>query len=219
MHIFAQDFRFVKRNLLAVPRKSKGGRRKNRRGGNSRRSGTSSSSLVYRGPVVRNNDRMNTTVVEIVLAGGGAITSTAGGVIANTFSIDDPGTAANWSDYATVWDEYRVLAAELYYSPQNVFNKLTTTVCAPGYLVIDRDGSSALTSYSQASAYGSSRFLSLEKPFRSIFRMNGVREAIFVTTASPGSTGSWLMYFSGLTASMTYGQVLIKWRVQFRGIL
>jgi len=138
-----------------------------------------------------------------------------------------------WADYAALYDEYRVLAFQVEYFPTNRYTKATTS-CVPGFAVIDRDSNGALTSTSQALGYASCRVMSLEEPWTDAteyrgssipalkWNMNGgVEEAGWTTTAAPVSAtrGAIKTWFTGETASISYGIVLQRMMVQFRGAI
>jgi hypothetical protein len=189
------------------------------RGRRGRSSNPNASSLSYRGPIVTRTDKTNANTITVLLNSQEGVTSSAGGVINNVAPLNNPAAANNWSDFAGAWDEFRVLASEIVFVPQNKYNKLTTTLCIPIIGVLDRDSSGALTSYAQGVNYASVKYLSLEEKFSFRYSMQGAREAVFETTASPASTGAFLLYGSGLTASTAYGTLFQRWRVQFRGTI
>jgi hypothetical protein len=176
---------------------------------------------VYRGPVVKPNDQVGRTIVEIVLGDENTLSSTAAGVIANTFPVANPTGCTNWSSYASGWDQYRVLASRLHYVPSNKYGKTSSLpICVPGFLVIDRDSNAPLTGYSESAGYASHKFVSLEEEFVGEWKMATIEEAVFVTTASsPTNDGAFLLFWSGLTVSTEYGRIVTQYRVQFRGVL
>jgi len=181
--------------------------------------GPSATSLSFKGPVVSRFDKANTNEVVVVLRYYQLLTSTAGSQIENTYPLDNPSGALNWSDYSTVFDEYRVLASDIKYEPSNQYTGPSTTVVNPIATVVDRDGSGPLTAFNNAIAYGSFEMHNLSRPWIRTYRMEGTREAVYSTTAAPGTTGSFLLYAGMVTASTTYGYVVQTWRVQFRGTL
>jgi hypothetical protein len=182
-------------------------------------SGPSSLALSYKGQTVSKWDKNNTNTVSVVLRQLTTITSSAGSQIENVFSIDNPNGSTNFSTYAEVFDEYRVLSSEISYEPSNQYTGASTTIVNPLATVLDRDGAGPLTGFNQALGYGSFELKNLSRKWTRSYKMDGTREAVFLTTASPGSTGDFLIYAGGLTASTAYGYVVQTWRVQFRGAL
>jgi hypothetical protein len=176
--------------------------------------------LEYRGPIVTQRDRDNSNYIEVVLGEGVGMSSSAGGVINNVISLDNPSSSSDWSSYANLFDEYRVLGVDIRFQPQNKYGKSALTpICVPLNMVVDRDSSGPLTSSGQAANYASWKLVTLENLWMDKWRMKGTREAVFVTTASPASTGAFLFYASGLTASTLYGVIQVMYRVQFRGTI
>lgn len=97
----------------------------------------------------------------------------------------------------------------------------------PGIGVVDRNDSTPLSAPSIL--YESTRQLSLEDPWsdRSEYRgssvpalhirMDGAEEAQWLSTGSTAAELYVKLYFSGLTASTTYGVYYVRALVQFRG--
>jgi len=182
----------------------------------------SAQSVIYRGPMNTASARAERTMKTVVLFENFTITSTAGGIINNVI-VSSPGTVANWTDLAAVWDEFRILAIGMSYFPFNRYTKpvvtsATTPNCVPVFGVIDRDNSGALTSIAQATQYESCRMLSVEDPWTINIKMDGVEDAGFIGTGAPGSRFYFKMFGTGYTASAGYGYLLQKYICQFRGI-
>jgi len=176
------------------------------------------SKIIYSGPVVLKKEIMEQHLETQVLAYNGQLTSTAGGVIATVYANGNSnlGNCANWSSIANVFAECRVIAWEIDYLPFNRYSK-TTTTCLPGIRVIDREVSTPLSSIADGQIHESARPTSLEDPWREVVHMSGVEEAQFQSVTSFAAT-SWIkLYFTGLTVSTAYGQIYLRFRVQFRG--
>jgi hypothetical protein len=145
-----------------------------------------------------------------------ALTSSAGGVVSNVFTTN-PNTAINWSSFAGIYDEYRVLALHIEYLPSNRYNKSNATLVAPGYIVIDTDDTGAITVRNDAATYTSKKFVSLEMPWSMTYRMSTTENSQFITTASPISTSCFKLFFDNLTAAAFWGSVALTYVVQFKG--
>jgi len=144
-----------------------------------------------------------------------AITSSVGGVI-DTVVDNNPSGYLDWSSIAALWDDYRALSLKIEFVPYNRYSK-TTTTCKPFYWVIDRDSNGALTSVNAAAQYESAELKSIEDPWHRTAKMLGSPAAQFKTTASPAFTFCLKAYQTGLSASTTYGELLITLLVQVRG--
>lgn len=184
-------------------------------------------SLRYNGPLkmpsTRDNRRM--TVGQLHYAATG-ISSSAAGVISGNIGIGNPNGASSWAAFAGLYDEFRVLSALIEYTPYDRYSSplaVTTSVVEPALLIaIDRDSSATPTSVGQIAAYESCRQVSLADPFRMSYKMDGVREAVWVTTAAP--TGSpargflWIGTANSATNSYFFGNLFVTYLVQFRGV-
>ncbi len=151
-----------------------------------------------------------------------AVTSSAGGVIADTWA-DYPQTSPDWTAMTTTFGEYRVLAMELRFVPNVQGATVASVAYAPFYVVWDSSQSTTtptpLASYSAASQYVVSRIRALNEPWSIDHRMNGSEEATFVPTSNNAVDYAFKTYASGLTASTTYGRYFVRWKCQFRGRL
>jgi len=187
--------------------------------------GPSSVALSYRGPIWDGAYHEQRVTRCHLLFATANLNSTAGGVIATVISSSSV-TFSNFAAYANIYDEFRVLGMQLEYFPANRYSK-TTTVCMPGIGVVDRNDSTPLSAPSIL--YESTRQLSLEDPWtdRSEYRgssvpalhirMEGAEEAQWLSTGSTAAELYVKLYFSGLTASTTYGVYYVRALVQFRG--
>lgn len=203
-----------------MPRKrSNRSRRRPRR--RARRAGTEDpEKFFYSGPTVprgRALQQIQTKIVSMVWEFTLSSTS-AGGI--NTVIVNNPSNAANWSSVSTGWDEYRTLSVHLAFYPISEYSTATGTIVkAPLALVIDKDSSAPLSSYTGAAAYESVKVKSMEKRFNFVYRASGEGDSIYQNTASVTTT-SWIKMFSGgNTVSTAMGIVLATYMVEFRGII
>jgi len=189
----------------------------------------SDAAIMYKGPIWDPLAWSQRDRITINLSYHTTISSNAGGVLNNTFDQSMTGLT-DWADYAVLWDEYRVLGCQLEFYPNNRYSKVTVT-CTPGVGIIDRDSNASLTTISQGFGYASSRILTLEDAWADkreykancvpplTYRMAGIVEAEWLTTAAPVFTTrpTIKLYFSGLTASTSYGLCVQRMLIQFRG--
>lgn len=157
----------------------------------------------------RNEDYLFT----VRLAFDQAITADGAGAIATVVS-NSAVQAQNWTNYAAVFDEHRVLAMKVEFEPFWTVN----ITFAPIASVIDRSDSTALTSYGLAERYASHRKAMGKARFKQTVNMVSVDEAGFVSNTSPAAN-SWVKFYSsGNTASQTLGRINVTMLVQFRGV-
>lgn len=136
------------------------------------------------------------------------------GNIATVFSAAVAG-AQNWTNYAAVFDEYRVLAQKVTFEPFWTVN----TTFAPFASVIDRSDATALTSYGLAERYASHKKKMGKSSWRQSVSMSSPEEAGFSATTASTTTFWWIKtYSSGNTASQTIGRYNVEFIVQFRGV-
>lgn len=176
----------------------------------------SANSLNYTGRIIYPAEKTEKHTTTLVLSDYYTLASTVGGVIADVFD-SSPAPSSQWGDATAVWSEFRVLGHEIEFLPQNRYSK-TTTTCAPGLGVLDRRSATALATFSTAESYESVRRLSLEDPWTMRILMNGAEESAFVNVGAVAAVNWIKLFFTGLTVSTTYGQILHRWRVQFRSV-
>ncbi len=164
------------------------------------------------GPVqkgAKNEDYLFT----VRLAFDQAVTSDGSGAIASVIS-NSPVQAQNWTGYAAVFDEYRVLAMKVKFEPFWTVN----CTFAPIASVIDRSDSTALTGYGLAERYASHKKAMGKAQFSQTINMSSVDEAGFTITSAPAANAWVKLYSSGNTASFTFGRLNVIMLVQFRGV-
>ncbi len=168
--------------------------------------------LKHFGPTLkgaRNEDYLFT----IRLGFDSAVTSDGSGAIATVIS-NSPVQAQNWTGYAAVFEEYRVLAMQVKFEPFWTVN----CTFAPVASVIDRSDSTALTSYGLAERYASHKKAMGKAQFTQTVNMQSPDEADFTITSSPAANAWIKLYSSGNTASFTFGRLNCTLLVQFRGV-
>jgi hypothetical protein len=172
----------------------------------------------YTGPILSPRARAQNTRCTVIMAYTIDFTATAGGVIANVLGLQSPSSCTNWSSAANMFDEYRVLGSEVHYSPRNQYtNTVALATFIPGFVVLDRDSTAALTALASAVGYESVKEITLDHPWRMQYRMASILEATWITTTAPANRGAFLVYFTGLLANAPYGKIIQYFLVQFRG--
>lgn len=149
----------------------------------------------------------------IRLAFDQAVTSDGSGTIATVLS-DSPVQAQNWTNYAAVFDEYRILAYKVTFEPFWTVN----CTFAPVASVVDRSDATALTGYGLAERYASHKKAMGKQKWFQVVNMSDGDDSTFVSTAST-SAKHWIKaYSAGNTASFTFGRYNAEMIVQFRGV-
>lgn len=173
--------------------------------------------VIYRGPVSPPGANQERAMITTFMSAGTALlTSSAGGVI-NLVASNDPSVYNDWSSLQPIWDEYRVLGFKWIFMPYNKYNRPSTTVVGPVYIVVDRDDATALTTEALAMNFESVKQKYLGDRITMEAKMAGLNDGKFITTASPVATCWIKMYSAGLTASTDYGKYTMQALVQFRG--
>jgi hypothetical protein len=136
--------------------------------------------------------------------------------INTTWTMNNPSNCTDWADYASSWDEYRVLSLRVEFHPNSKFTNPTGNSYAPFVTVVDRDTSTALVSYAAAANYGSLAYRVLDDSWFVEMKMTGVKEAQFLNTqALPGAGGGIKTFCSGLS-NITFGRTCAYYMVQFK---
>ncbi len=178
---------------------------------------TDPSVVVYRGPIgLSNQTRTMGELRTVEMRWTDTIYSSATGTITNVVA-NNPSLAEDWSNYAAIFNEYRVLGFKMEFLPANKYNKSNATTVVPGYVVLDNESSSSLSSLAQAAAYSTAKFVSLDEPFMHVARMSDVEQADFVATSSVASAQWIKLFFTGLANSVLYGSIHVTLMVQFKG--
>lgn len=139
----------------------------------------------------------------------------------------DPSTISNtdWSDYNTVYDEFRVLGVRI----KLMSTSPNTTSANEGLVVMvfDNDSSSSLSSFTTGQQYNTavifpSIFQSTNGRMleRTWYRPTSGRQTaqVWYDVATPSSSpGGVLFYATGLTASTQYLAYAVDLLVEFRG--
>jgi hypothetical protein len=167
--------------------------------------------------------RSPTTLNRVVLSTIGTLSSDGAGVLAGAFTMD-PSAASKWSQYSSIYDQFRVLGGVLKIAscPSNGAASLNS-ICR---FAFDNDSSGTPTSYTDVANYseitdipvtwssGAIRTVAFRRPVR--------RGQLQVTTSqwldeqTPSSSlGALKFYASGLTASTLYWHYILDYLVEW----
>ncbi len=136
----------------------------------------------------------------------------------------DPTGATDWSSFAAIWGEYRVLGMEVehvpFYDSSLYPAGVTFASGGPVYTAVDHTNAAAApTSIADIVGYSSLQGTPFSKKFKRTVKASAPEEMQFGTTASaPPSTYSVVTYINTGTqvATTQLGQLIVRRRVQFR---
>jgi hypothetical protein len=173
---------------------------------------------TYRGPLRLSSlskFQGNTNVTE--LASAYALQSNGSGIIQTVVGIA-LANFNNYSNFGTLYDEFRILSCIATYQPNAVSSVggLSTIANTALVGVLDMDTANVLTGYAAAYGYESAKLGSTDQKMYHSYRMNGSEDAQF-TNATATNFGNFKYYANGATTSTVYGYIFIKCIVQGRG--
>jgi len=145
--------------------------------------------------------------------------SNGAGVMAGSIS-NLPSAYSEWASFAGLYDECRVLAMTAKWIPNYNGSFAAGLVQSPLVTFWDRDSGGSIASFALGFNFGSAEvgMLGSPTPIRSI-KMIGSEDAAFVNTTAPIATWYFRFFSGGLTINTTYGYIVTKILVQFRGRL
>jgi hypothetical protein len=192
--------------------------RKGRRGLGGSAANPPPTAIVYSGPVRTLKDLGQDTVITRVIHLTGTLSSSVGGVISQVIT-NNPSGSSDWSSLTPLWEEYRVIATELRYTPNySNFNGLLTALAqGPFAYASTRNPLLGLpSSIGSVLSFGDSMLTNSQNSWSITTKMDNVNEAGFTNTANVGSTWAFPVYASGLTGGTQYGTYDMLLRIQFR---
>lgn len=169
--------------------------------------------IAYKGPI--NIPVSDTTTV--ILVDNAPLTTGAATTIISAVFNNNPSSARNWAEYATAWNEYRVLGIKFTYDPLSPTpNALLQT--GSGYQSIFHGTAVAPTTLAEAASTGSAKSFNVFKNFVREWRMVDINEATYVLASAPASTSDVLVVYSNNSSPVntTFGNLRIEYLVQFK---
>lgn len=157
------------------------------------------------------------TITSISLLLEGIFTSTAGGTFVSVFG-NSPSSAIDWASCSAMFQAYRVRKMTVTFLPSNRYSK-TTTICTPGYVASDWEGSTALATAAEAVSLAEGlKFVTLEDAWEHqlVLPMSFPYDQ-WVPTSVPASTAWIKFYFDYLSTSTAYGRYVLKYDIEFLG--
>jgi len=204
-----------------MPKNNKNGKKNNNKR-RQRQQTVPSQSLAYFGPVTPTPSSLRRRAFHTAwLRLESTIASSAGGIISPIYSSADPRTlSTDFSGFAALYSEYRVVGIHLKYYPKlfgAVDNVLITGL--PVSTAMQTGTLSAATAYSDLIGADSLKKWAINQMFSFSARSSGADEMGFTPIGSDPATASTFCiksYASGYAASTTYGTIVTTYTVQFQ---
>lgn len=182
---------------------------------------TAGLSLSYSGPTRLNTyNGQDSRPVKVNLSYSFTIGSDAAGIASNI--IRGPGllSTSDWTSYANVYQEFRVLAMELRYMP--FFNGSYDAALVQGSGatdVVHIPLSTPPASLDEVVQHVTWSPFRTSTPFKKTWKMFGVEESTFgnVTNAIAINHGGITFFCDSLTPNIDYGRGVVTYLVEFRG--
>ncbi len=163
-------------------------------------------------------------VQKVVLTINGTISSSAGGVISGAFGMD-PSGSAEWSSFAVLYDQFRVLGGILKLACSVPMGSTTAANTIVGFC-FDNDNSTTPTAYSGVTTFseytnvpaiwnsGAIKQIRFKRP-----KVGNLMQTQYqwYDEASPGSSpGAIKFYGSGASNSVQYYNYILEYLVEFQ---
>jgi hypothetical protein len=172
-----------------------------------------SSVIRYTGPTHVPTELTDGVTVNLRESAG--ISTTSGGSLIFT-DTNIPNSAQNWTDFAGVWNEYRVLAIEYEYVPYFKVNVSGVQDAPMVFTPLHTITTPTPSTYQTALAYGSPILRSLMTRCKVSWRMTSVDEADYLSTAAPAADCTTVLLFALGNNSISYGVLFYTYLIQFR---
>lgn len=155
------------------------------------------------------------------VASVGTSITTHGSMSSPLVAVDGvPTPLQEWSVWAGLYDEFRVIKVTLAWFPFRPNDETPTSSFKPIAIAYDVDASgSFLASYDVAVAYASVRMKNIFAAWRTTFRAvypAGMSSQGWQNADTPVNLGRWQLYADNLTANVGYGKLLVTTTLQFR---
>jgi len=175
--------------------------------------------VEYTGPVKFPNSNQSTSLKTIHLSYVTQLVSSGGGAIVTAIDKDPSAVAPEWPGLVSVFDEYRVLAMQLHYVPRNQYQSGATLM--PALVVaIDHDDATIPPTFASVYTKESAKLVNVANEWWITWRMFGIENSIFADCNVPATgKGSIKIYNCGtFDNTRTYGDFILNWLVQFKGV-
>lgn len=176
--------------------------------------------VQYRGPIRESGGSVPDDGVIVRLSLANNATGTTGGMYYATNNLGVT-SASDWANMSATFDEYRVLGFELDYLP-NAPEGNSTFAHSAGFKFVTHSADAYVNpSIDVCVQHADWKPVHTGDYFNCVWKMAGVEEAMFISTAAPSTQvlGSIFATFPFATtaSSSVYGIFVNTWVVQFRG--
>lgn len=195
-----------------------------------RRFGRYSKRRIIKGYLRKKVKKGNVTVVKLRAAM--TVTTNVAGIIDRVFynsrpdNYDGDGNPLqDWSNYAGVYDSYRVCAIKVKYIPSFPNDTSTVTGFFPMYVVHDVDDVTPIASANTAIQYENMKIKNMYRPWSVYYRIPKYTSMAtagtmvapgYIDVAYPKDAGSVKLYCSGLDVSTDYGRFIATYYCAFK---
>lgn len=145
-------------------------------------------------------------------------TSSSGGKFDGAWITSQVTSCTDWSSFASVYQEYRVVAMEVKWL--NRYNSTYTTTITPGFgamAVYHIPTVPTAISIDEVVQNANHKLWNTGRPLTMEWRARGTEEMAWMTTATSSSHGGIQVYAEGCTASTLLGCWILTFTVEFRG--
>ncbi len=171
------------------------------------------STVSYSGPIPIRNAESGTLVT---LRRAIQVTTNGSGVYAATQTYD-ASALDNWTEYATIFEEFRTLGIRYEYFPTFSVNTGTVGGGILCHSILHSMTAPSPGNISEAYSYGDSKVGNVFRPFVREWKMSEVGEAEWNKTSSaPTDQYTFMLYIDQAGASIAYGVVFVTQLIQFR---
>lgn len=175
------------------------------------------------------NPLQDNKIYPVRLSVANTMSTSVGGALNNTFILD-PSSSSDWANYATIYDEFRVIGVRIRMVSLQQYS--VTNANGIGVIVFDNDDTTALTSVQNGLELDTHRIFSAVFQHAALGDDNKDGCLTFVwkrptSKDSPilwqdiggpsGSLGAVKLYVGGLQGSTAYLQYAFEWFTEFRG--
>lgn len=174
--------------------------------------------LVYTGPIHLRSGGLDSRITRANMCFSSNASSSAGGKFDGAWITSQATSCTDWSSFAAVYQEYRVVAMEVKWL--NRYNNTYNATAAPGFgamAVYHIPTIPTATSIDEVVQNSNHKLWNTGRPLTMQWRARGTEEMAWMTTATSSSHGGIQVYAEGASASTLYGCWILTFTVEFRG--
>jgi hypothetical protein len=124
---------------------------------------------------------------------------------------------SNWTNTASTYDEYRILAWQIEYSPFGRYHtNVSPNIVAPIMIACDRTDATAAASMASIVGHVSVRMFNLADSWKYTIRADGLKDFQWTPCSAPVATFYCKTYADNVSASYACGRFLLSMRLQLR---